>query len=339
MLDYTPRFIFAGLLQRDFILLPSGQAVLDIPGGNALYAAVGCMVWEPDSPPGILARVGEDYPQTWIESFQQRGIDTRGINILPQALDVRNFRAYTSREGFTSQDPTTHFANHGLTFPRALLGYSAQDNPLDSRINLNEYALRQSDLIDDYMNANAIHFCPMNYLSHSLLPALLRQAAFTTITLDPNPGYMNTTFWDDVPGIITGLTAFLPSERQLRNLFQARSEDLWEMIETVASYGCEIVAVKRGEGGQLLYDNAARTRYEISAYDSRTADTAGAGSAFCGGFLAGYRRTYDPLQAVLYGNISASLVVEGSGPFYALDALPGLAQARLDAISQMVRRV
>jgi sugar/nucleoside kinase (ribokinase family) len=68
-------------------------------------------------------------------------------------------------------------------------------------------------------------------------------------------------------------------------------------------------------------------------------DPTGAGDAFCGGFLAGYRRTYDPLEAVLFGNISASLVVEGTGPFYALDALPGLAQARLDALRQSVRKI
>ena len=60
----------------------------------------------------------------------------------------------------------------------------------------------------------------------------------------------------------------------------------------------------------------------------RVVNPTGAGDAFCGGFLAGYRETYDPLEAALCGNISASLVVEGSGPFYALDVWPGLAEAR-----------
>jgi sugar/nucleoside kinase (ribokinase family) len=68
-------------------------------------------------------------------------------------------------------------------------------------------------------------------------------------------------------------------------------------------------------------------------------DLTGAGDAYCGGFLAGYRQTYDPVQAALFGGISASLVVEGSGPFYALDALPGLAQARLEALRETVHRI
>jgi ribokinase len=68
------------------------------------------------------------------------------------------------------------------------------------------------------------------------------------------------------------------------------------------------------------------------------ADPTGAGDSFCGGFLAGYKKTYDPLQAALYGNVSASLKVEGSGAFYPLDVLPGLAEARLHALKDLVRK-
>jgi hypothetical protein len=45
------------------------------------------------------------------------------------------------------------------------------------------------------------------------------------------------------------------------------------------------------------------------------------------------------VRAVLHGSVSASLTIEGSGAFHALDALPGLAQARLDALSGLVRKV
>ena len=124
--------------------------------------------------------------------------------------------------------------------------------------------------------------------------------------------------------MLTGLTAFLPSEEELRSLFQNRSSDLWEMAEALAGYGCEMIVIKRGERGQLVYDAAAHTRWEIPPYPARFTNTIGAGDAFCGGFLAGYRRTYDPLEAALFGNISASIVVEGNLAAYALDALPGL---------------
>ena len=111
------------------------------------------------------------------------------------------------------------------------------------------------------------------------------------------------------------------------------------MAEAIAAYGCEFIVIKRGAGGQFLYDASSHTRWEIPPYPARLVNPTGAGDAFCGGFLSGYRRTYDPLEAALYGNISASLTIEGNGPFYALNALPGLAAARLDALRQSVRKI
>jgi sugar/nucleoside kinase (ribokinase family) len=334
-----PRFLIAGKITRDTVVLPSDQVLLDVPGGNVLYAAVGVAIWEPQPPPAVVARVGEDYPREWLDQFARRGLDTRGVQVLAQPVDVRSFIAYASRNVRSKEDPVAHFARLGLPFPKDLLGYRVQDSYLDSRTQLMPTSLRQGDIPGDFLDAGVAHLCPVDYLTHSLLPAVLRQAEFTTVTLDPSPGYMNPTFWDDVPALLTGLTAFLPSEEEMRSLFQGRSTDLWEMAEALAAYGCEIIIIKRGEGGQMLYDAATRTRWEVTAYPSRMVDPSGAGDAFGGGFLAGYRRSYDALEAVLFGNISASLVVEGTGPFYALDALPGLAQARLEALRQAVRRV
>ena len=106
-----------------------------------------------------------------------------------------------------------------------------------------------------------------------------------------------------------------------------------------SSSGCEIIVIKRGVRGQLLYYSVTRKRWERPAYPVEIYDPTGAGDAFCGGFLAGFRRTFDPVQAVVFGNISASLVIEGQGPFYALDSLPSLAEARFEALLQSVREV
>ena len=344
----SPRFIIAGKLTRDYIVFPSGEPLLDIPGGNALYAAVGLAIWEPDPPPGIVARVGQDYPQEWLESFDRHKLDRRGVRVLPQPVDLRSFTAFSDRSTRSYEDPVVHFARLGLPFPKELLGLtsanmgrSTKDTsvPVDSRTNLQPTSLRQSDFPPDYLEASAAHLCPLDYLSHSLLPAVLRQAQFTTVTLDPASGYMNPTFWNDVPALLTGLTAFLPAEEDARAVFQGQTNDLWEMAEALAAYGCEIIVFKCGERGQLIYDAASRTRWEVPSYPARLANPIGAGDAFCGGFLAGYRRAYDPVEATLYGNISASLVIEGHQAIYALDTLPSLPAARLEALRQSVRKV
>jgi hypothetical protein len=327
------------MLRRDYFITSDDNPVIDVLGGNVLYSAIGQILWDPESSPGLIARVGEDYPQEWLDECAQRGIDVRGVRILPQAVDVRSFYVYTDRRTRITGDPVPHFAQRGLPFPKALLGYRDTSQNLDSRIQMTPISLRQGDIPEDYLDALAAHLCPLDYMTHSLLPALFRQAGFTTVTLDPSSGYMNPTYWNDVPSLVTGLTAFLPAEDDVRNLFQGRSEDLWEMAEALAAYGSEIVVIKCGESGQLLYEAPSRARWEVPAYPVKIVNPTGVGDAFCGGFLVSYRRHYDPLEAVLHGNISASIVAEGSGAFYALDVLSGLPEARLDALRQSVRKV
>jgi hypothetical protein len=335
----NPKFIFAGKLNRDYFITADNTPVLDILGGNLAYAGVGFKIWESYPAPGLMARVGEDYPQKWLDELTTHGFDTRGITILPEAVDLRTFYVYTDKATRITGEPVPFFSQLGLPFPKALLGYRDSTSAIDSRLTLSVTSLRQDDTPDDYKEASAAHLCPIDYLTHSLLPAVFRQSGVTTVTLDPAPGYMNPTFWNDVPPLITGLTAFLPAEEDLRNLFKGQSDDLWEMAEALTAYGCEIIVIKRGIRGQYIYDAASRSRWEIPAYDSRLVNPTGVGDAFCGGFITGYRQTYDPVEAVLFGNISASIVSEGVGPFFALEVHPGLPQARLDNLRQSVRKI
>ena len=334
-----PKNIFAGQLRREYFINADGKPVLDIPGGNALYAAVGYKLWKPDLAPGLLARVGEDYPQSWLDDFSQKGIDTEGVNILPGPVDVRSFYTYLDKSTRVEDDPIPHFASLSQPFPKTLLGYTKKGKELDSRTKISPATLRQNEIPPKYLSATAAHLSPVDFLTHNLLPAMFRQAGFTTITIDPASSYMDSDFYGDMPALVTGLTAFMPSEDDLRNLFRGRSVDLWEMAEDLAHYGCEFVVMKRGERGQLLYDRVGDKRWDIPAYPARLHNPTGAGDAFCGGFLAGYRDTFDPVQAVLHGNVASSLVVEGTSPFYALDTLPGLAAARLEFMQQSVREV
>ena len=330
------RFVIAGQLRRNYAILPSGKSLLDVPGGSLLYAAAGMAIWE--SGVGLIGRVGEDFPQEWLEGIARRGLDTRGIHILPEAVDLRHFAAYPDADTLVTDNPVSHFARLGMAYPKTLLGYTPPTPQIDSRNRAELLTIRQNDFPSDYLDATAAHLCPLDYLSHTLLPAVLRRGHVHTLTLDPGANYMNPTFWDDIPVLLNGLNAFLVSEEKLLNLFQGRSTDLWEMAETLAGYGCEMIVIKRGSRGQYLYDRNSRARWIIPAYPVQVLDPTGSGDAFCGGFLAGYRSTYDPLHAALTGNISAAMVIEGTNPFYALDALPGLPKARLEALRDMVRK-
>lgn len=332
-----PAFVLAGRLQRDYLLPPTGHPLIDVPGGNLLYAAAGLGVW--DSRVGLLARVGEDYPHEWLRSFDKRGWDTRGIRILAGALDLRNFQAWLDLQTVQHANPVAHFARLGLPFPKSLLGYQPPAETDEDRRTAHPASPRPDDIPSDYLYAHAVHLCPLDYATAGRLLSAFWQANVTSMTLDPAATYMTGTTFDDVRTMLHGLTAFLPSEGELRSLFWGRTDDLWQMAEALGSFGCEFIIVKRGAHGQLLYDSISKKRWEIPAYPAHLADPTGAGDAFCGGFLAGYHKTFDPLRAVLYGSVSASMTIEGSGAFHALDALPGLAQARLNSLAGIVRKV
>lgn len=331
------QYIIAGQLRRDFIITPDEKAHNDILGGNMLYAAGGLAVW--DSGIGLLAKVGEDFPQQWLDQLASMQFDCKGITILPEMVDLRSFIAYPDRHTRKLGNPVSHYSRLNLPFPKALLGYSPPPRQFDHRSNATAQTFQLRDVPEEYLDATAVHICPMDFMSHALLSSILRQGQASTITLEPAESYMNSSFWHDFPSIVKGLTAFIVSENNIRALFIGHSHDLWQMAEAISGFDCKVVVIRRGNTEYCVLDSHSRQRWVLPAYPARSVNPTGSGDSFCGGFLAGLYTTYDPLQAAIYGSVSASLTVEGCGPFYALSALPGLAQARREALSEMVRKV
>lgn len=335
----TPTFAIAGKLTREYLLPPMGSPRLDAPGGNLLYAAGGLAVW--DTNMALIARVDSGYPREWLQSLEQRGFDVRGIHTLarPAELDLRSFIAYTEANERSQTSAVSHFARRQMTFPKSLLGYQPPDETRRDIRTPDPDSPVAMDVPKACREIRFVHLCPFDFTSQSQMTHLFKGGSNQTVSLDPAPSYMKPTLWRNLRVVLQGVTAFHPSEEEFRALFWGETNDLWEMAHQICEYGVEIVVIKRGAQGQMVYDSKGRHRYEIPAYPSRLADPTGAGDAFCGGFLAGFQQTNDPLMAALYGNVSASLKVEGSGPFYPLEVMPGLAEARLHALKEMAREV
>lgn len=325
-----PNYLIFGQLTREYLLTPTGPARLDVPGGSPLYAASGFRVWE--SGLGLVGRVGNDYPREWLDRCESRGLDTSGIKILDRNVDVREFLAYTESFESSRINPVSQFARREMTFPKSLLGYQP-DKPFDDALKL-----LVTDIPNSYLLARAAYLCPMDLMTQAQMIAGLKRGITHTFILEPEPATMTPTARRELP-LLHGVTVFLASQEEMRNLFQAETHDLWEMAETVSMYGIEYIVIKCGARGQLLFVASNKRKWEIPAYPARIADPTGAGDAFGGGFMAGFCKNYDPLEGVLYGNISASLKLEGSGVFYPLDVMPGLAEARLNVLRDMVREV
>ncbi len=143
----------------------------------------------------------------------------------------------------------------------------------------------------------------------------------------------------ELPGLFSEITALIVHEKEVRALFQGRSSDLWEMAAALGRMGPEFIVIQTDRSGYYLYDQISHKRWVIPQYPSRIADPTGGLDAFAGGFLVGYREDYDLLAASLKGAIAASLTVEGSGVYYAMNAMPGLRDARLESLRGLVREI
>ena len=106
--------VIIGQLKRNFILTRE-KPFLDVLGGSLVNSAAGLGIWERGNC-GLVARVGEDFPQEWLGRMSQFGFDLSGIRVLPQSVDMRAFVAYS--DDFQPQfgNPVSHFSRLGLPY-------------------------------------------------------------------------------------------------------------------------------------------------------------------------------------------------------------------------------
>jgi ribokinase len=336
MTSETNEYAFIGGLRQDYCITHDGRVFVNAMGGNALYAAVGARLWHPTV--RLVSRVGSDFPQEWLEELEGRGFDTSGVHVLGEPLDTRTFYAYLSQEERVDTNPASHFLRIGQPLPKELLGYRSSTAEQENRSVFGPLAVRPDDLEPSLASIQGAHFAPADYLTHTTVQFQLREFGVPLITLDPSVRYMDASFQEELPVMLSGLDAFLPSESECRTFFRPAKLDNWEMAEAFGSMGARFVVIKCGARGQMLWDHDARERWRIPAYPARVRDVTGAGDAFCGGFLVGLSMSGDPIRAALQGSVSASLVIEGSGALYALAALPELVNARYDALRGAIRK-
>ena len=310
---------------------------LGVLGGNAVFAAAGARLWS-DSV-GIISRVGSNYPEAWLVEIGRSGIATEGIRILPQKLDTRTFYAYLSEAKRVDTNPASHFLRINHPLPKFLLDYRSSTENQDDRKHFEPLTIRPEDLPENLDRLQAVHMAPAHFVTHAVIPQTIKEKVNPFIILDPSARYMVPDFNKDLPLLLHGLDAFLPSHDEAQSFFNQMNYDIWEMAEAFTAMGCRFVIIKYGARGQFIWDKDSKRRWHIPAYPARMKDVTGAGDSFCGGFLVGFDLTQDPVEAALRGSVSASMTIEGIGPLYPLEALPELAEARLSVLRPSVREI
>lgn len=331
------KFIAIGEIHNEFIIDVNGKSSVNHIGGPLIYSAAAMKHW--GEIVGLVSVVGKNFSPGDLQDLQERGLDIRGIKCLSQDLDLRTFYAYGVKNECVRENPVAIYSYRGLPFPNGLFGY-AYDNEECRQKKLHEISrILMENLPSEYQDAMAAHISPLDLTSQIQFSNLLLKGSVRTLTIQPHPIFMNPVYWEDFPVLVKDATAIITCEPELRALFRGRSDDLWEMMETVAHFGCKFVVVSRNSKDFFLFDETNSKKYRIPRYPVRVSDPTGEMDAFCGAFLSGFQNLYDPIQACIKGSATSSIVVERTGAFAIDDCLPGLDRARMDVIRNMTVQV
>jgi len=331
-----PRLLIVGGLSIDTITDAAGDTQLAVPGGNAIYAAIGARLW--GVRPRVVGLIGDDYPTAWLEELSDAGVDATGVQRVAgphQSRFAVRYRADGEREPHV---PVAAFAGAGVPMPAVLERMAELLSTDGSTWRTNDetrtvaWRARPDAVPLDVRDADACLIVP------AALDRQIEWVAATTawlpidapLLLDPEEEQGRVLTATDLRSVLPGVDVVMPSLRQIAGLLVGRS--LLGAARLLTSLGPRIAAIKLGADGCLVYDAGGDWVRRISPVPTEVVDPTGAGDAFCGGFAAGFLRTRDAFEAALFGTVSASFAIEGYGAFAGLRSDPAEVQRRMHAL-------
>jgi sugar/nucleoside kinase (ribokinase family) len=268
--------LVVGSVALDSVKTPFGEAE-EVLGGSATYFSYAASFF---SPVQLVAVVGEDFPQAHLDLLKRRQVDLTGL----QVAKGRTFR-WAGEYGYDLNEAKT----------------------LDTQLNV--FADFRPDLPESYRQPS---FLFLANIDPDLQWEILHQVE------RPDLVAMDTmNFWINgkrqaLERILGEADALIINDGEARQLTQ--EPNLVKAAEAVLAFGPQLVVVKRGEYGAVLF--AHGNFFFAPAFPlAAVLDPTGAGDSFAGGFMgalardggmdeAGLRR------AVVYGSVMASFAVE-----------------------------
>ncbi len=298
-----------GELTIDDIVIEDVGVAWKQPGGGALYSATGALLWATDV--GVCAAVGANYPQSLIDRIAATGLDVTAVGRAAglASIGVWLIHEATGRRRQLEKDS----------------GASMQD--LDDA---------RPPPPENVRNARGIHLAPQSSQGQRrALDQLDGDGSVITLDLLVEP-FMDVSRYTDGSSLV-GVDAFLPSVQEVVDLWG--HDDLRRLDDELSGLGLHpLLVLKRGPAGVDVLDAGSVVRVPPVPID--LVDPTGAGDAFCGGFLANFLRTRDPIDAAIAGSVSASFVCETRGALAAIQSLDTeLAMARTDVLRRGLGRL
>jgi sugar/nucleoside kinase (ribokinase family) len=270
--------LVVGSVAFDSVETPFGN-VKDALGGSAIYISVAASYFT--APIRLVAIVGGDFPQNYMDFLEERGIDLDGLQVVREGKTFRwggryhydlNMRdsMYTDLNVFEKFNPV--IPNGFKRSAYVCLG------------NIDPVLQRQ--VLDRVNKPRLVVGDTMNYWIENKP----RELAETMKVMD----------------------VIVVNESEARLL--THEPNLIKAAKRIIEMGPKIIIIKKGEHGALLVTE--ETIFSAPAYPLENIyDPTGAGDAFAGGFVGWLARTDDHSpdnlkRAVVYGSTLASFCVE-----------------------------
>jgi ribokinase len=305
-----PRYLAVGGSTVDDIVDASGAFHRAVPGGNAVYTALGAHLWADDV--AIVSFVGDDHRSSDLDLLCAHGIDVS----LVERIDGPSIRLWVLYE---EDGKRQILYQHRSARLETLGGVVARAAPA---------------LTGDGRCAAGLHVAALPVALQRPILSDLRGAA-ELVTLDSIEA--RGTVGGDLAryaeaDMFDGVAAFLPSRAEFDVLRGDRPEA--EAAAAIVTSGASHVILKDGSAGVRIYGRREGV-IAIPAFPTVPVDATGAGDAFCGGFMVGLAETGDVVEAALRGAVSASFVIEDVGGLHLLAVTRSAATRRLDALRHL----
>ncbi|MFC1658075.1 PfkB family carbohydrate kinase [Candidatus Omnitrophota bacterium] len=267
--------LVVGSVALDTVKTPQGKAE-EALGGSATYFSMSAAFFSPVS---LVAVVGKDFPSRHLRLFEKRGIDLRGLSV----EKGKTFR-WKGEYGWDYSDPKTL---------STCLNVFAKFNPvIPAQYRKSKYLFLAN-------------------IDPELQEGVLSQVKPRLVILDT----MN--YWIEkkrsrLRRLLKRVDIFLLNESEARMLTYESS--IVKAARQLIRSGPEIVIIKRGEHGSLLFSQ--RYIFSIPAFLLESVvDPTGAGDTFAGGvvgYLAGCNKLSAAAfkKALVYGAVMATFAVE-----------------------------
>lgn len=325
-----------GNITIDDVVTSEGKISPTQLGGNGVYAAAGARLW--GHPVSLVGVIGNDFPPHLLGMLQEAGVNVSGVHRvdIPHFLRSRVFYLPDGTRTDRVQDAQAILPPHAGEVIDLISEYTEMGSALHRKY-WPIFSPRLELLLPEHFKADFAHLSPGPLVNNRGNASALKAGSGRHMQIS-----LDWPWWDwDREGtadveLLRNIDFLLPSKEEFAMHADALADsDTTTVARTLLGMGPRVLVIKMSSQGARLLTPERSDWTPIPIFQTKTIDPTGAGDSFCGGFIAGMAETNDPIQAALYGAVSASFIVEDFGFVHSLRVHQAEAHARLAALQQV----